>query len=417
MARRISPQPRATTPHRRSVVKTHCVSHACWNRHALSPTACAWRNWRPLCGTRAGRCARDRRRRLPGPQAGQALARSRASAYGCWCAARCATYADDVGVQMVIGDLGDPRIVDHAVAGAAYGLPRRRGDARQSARFRGRHRLGHAQRGRCLPARVRRRLVYVSSMSVFDHAGRDPGSAHERKFRVRTPSAMARRLHPDQADRRRLRTRCDRDRRPARGDPASRPDLRTRCRACDAQRGDRAGRTLGRGRAAARRPFHWYTPTTWSMRWSWLRRHRPRPAASSTWSIRNVITQQAYLARCQRKLGDELQDRARTGMGIHGPGVRRGNAGQGAEARCSANPIPGALPAATGQLRYQRGKARCLGWTPARRRRRADWMRLSAERLNRTCVCAGMTRHAASIGVDCRFHCVRIRRMAGRSTR
>ena len=83
-----------------------------------------------------------------------------------------AAYTQDPGIQTVIGDLGDPRIVDHAVRGAGVV-----------------HHVGAAMRGgprdfeagtvwgtrnvvdACLK-HGSRRLVYVSSMSVFDHAGR-----------------------------------------------------------------------------------------------------------------------------------------------------------------------------------------------------------------------------------------------------
>lgn len=87
-----------------------------------------------------------------------------------------AAYADDAGVQTVVGDLGDPRIVDHAVSGV-----------------RTVHHVGAAMRGsardfeagtvwgtRNIVAACRKqataRLVYVSSLSVFDHAGRIEGS-------------------------------------------------------------------------------------------------------------------------------------------------------------------------------------------------------------------------------------------------
>jgi predicted dehydrogenase/nucleoside-diphosphate-sugar epimerase len=88
-----------------------------------------------------------------------------------------ADYASDTGVQVVIGDLGDPRIVDHAVAGARIV-----------------YHVGAAMRGgpndfeagtvwgtrnvvdSCLRHGTQR-LVYVSSLSVFDHAGRDPSVA------------------------------------------------------------------------------------------------------------------------------------------------------------------------------------------------------------------------------------------------
>lgn len=87
-----------------------------------------------------------------------------------------AAYASDHGIQTVIGDLGDPRIVDHAVAGV-----------------RTVHHVGAAMRGgprdfeagtvwgtRNVIDACRRhgsaRLVYVSSLSVLDHAGRDPAA-------------------------------------------------------------------------------------------------------------------------------------------------------------------------------------------------------------------------------------------------
>ncbi|MET0814351.1 MAG: NAD(P)-dependent oxidoreductase, partial [Pseudoxanthomonas sp.] len=85
-----------------------------------------------------------------------------------------AAYADDEGVQMVVGDLGDPRMVAHVVAvvpivyhvGAAM-----RGSVRdfEAGTTWGTRNIVEA----CLASRTQR-LVYVSSMSVFDHAGRDP---------------------------------------------------------------------------------------------------------------------------------------------------------------------------------------------------------------------------------------------------
>lgn len=82
-------------------------------------------------------------------------------------------YSEDPAVQVVIGDLGDPRIVDHAVQGVTQV-----------------HHVGAAMRGgprdfeagtvwgtrNVVDACVRhgiQRLVHVSSMSVLDHAGRD----------------------------------------------------------------------------------------------------------------------------------------------------------------------------------------------------------------------------------------------------
>ncbi len=94
-----------------------------------------------------------------------------------------AAFRDDHGIQMVIGDLGDPRIVDHAVAGVAVV-----------------HHVGAAMRGgprdfeagtvwgtRNVLDACRRhataRLVYVSSMSVFDHAGRRNGEVLTEDYR------------------------------------------------------------------------------------------------------------------------------------------------------------------------------------------------------------------------------------------
>jgi predicted dehydrogenase/nucleoside-diphosphate-sugar epimerase len=77
-------------------------------------------------------------------------------------------------VQVVVGDLGDPRIVDHAVAGAAvvYHVgAAMRGSLRdfEAGTTWGTRNVVEA----CLKHGTRR-LVYVSSLSVLDHAGRDP---------------------------------------------------------------------------------------------------------------------------------------------------------------------------------------------------------------------------------------------------
>ncbi len=85
-------------------------------------------------------------------------------------------YAGDAGVQMLVGDLGDPRIVAHAVAGAGVvyhvgaamrGSPR---DFEAGTTW-GTRNVVNA----CLAAGSQR-LVYVSSLSVFDHAGRNPAA-------------------------------------------------------------------------------------------------------------------------------------------------------------------------------------------------------------------------------------------------
>lgn len=83
-------------------------------------------------------------------------------------------YADDPGIQTVIGDLGDPRIIDHAVRGAPtvyhVGAAMRGGPRDfEAGTTWGTRNVVEA----CL-AHAARKLVYVSSMSVYDHAGRDP---------------------------------------------------------------------------------------------------------------------------------------------------------------------------------------------------------------------------------------------------
>ncbi|MGN6222339.1 NAD-dependent epimerase/dehydratase family protein [Pseudoxanthomonas sp.] len=85
-----------------------------------------------------------------------------------------AAYAQDAGIQTVIGDLGDPRIVDHAVQGVGVvyhvGAAMRGGPRDfEAGTVWGTRNVVDA----CLK-HGNRRLVYVSSMSVFDHAGRAP---------------------------------------------------------------------------------------------------------------------------------------------------------------------------------------------------------------------------------------------------
>ena len=84
-----------------------------------------------------------------------------------------AAYTQDAGVQTVVGDLGDPRIVRHAVAGVPLvyhvGAAMRGGPRDfEAGTVWGTRNIIDA----CLAAAITR-LVYVSSMSVFDHAGRD----------------------------------------------------------------------------------------------------------------------------------------------------------------------------------------------------------------------------------------------------
>jgi nucleoside-diphosphate-sugar epimerase len=80
-------------------------------------------------------------------------------------------------VQVVIGDLGDPRIVDHAIEGARtvyhVGAAMKGGPRDfEAGTVWGTRNVVDA----CLKHRTQR-LVYVSSLSVLDHAGRDPAVA------------------------------------------------------------------------------------------------------------------------------------------------------------------------------------------------------------------------------------------------
>lgn len=83
-------------------------------------------------------------------------------------------YQGDPDIQVVVGDLGDPRIVAHAVDGArtVYHVgAAMRGSLRdfEAGTTWGTRNVVDA----CLAAGTTR-LVYVSSLSVLDHAGRDP---------------------------------------------------------------------------------------------------------------------------------------------------------------------------------------------------------------------------------------------------
>lgn len=82
-------------------------------------------------------------------------------------------FSSDAGIQVVIGDLGDPRAVEHAVAGArvVYHVgAAMRGSLRDfdAGTTWGTRNIIDA----CL-SHATSRLVYVSSLSVLDHAGRD----------------------------------------------------------------------------------------------------------------------------------------------------------------------------------------------------------------------------------------------------
>lgn len=88
-----------------------------------------------------------------------------------------AAFRDDDGIQTVIGDLGDPRIVDHAVAGAGIvyhvGAAMRGGPRDfEAGTVWGTRNVLDACRKHSNSPHANPRLIYVSSMSVFDHAGR-----------------------------------------------------------------------------------------------------------------------------------------------------------------------------------------------------------------------------------------------------
>ncbi|HEY1140703.1 MAG TPA: NAD-dependent epimerase/dehydratase family protein [Lysobacter sp.] len=86
-------------------------------------------------------------------------------------------FAADTGVQLVIGDLGDPEIVGHAVAGVAtvfhVGAAMRGGQREfEAGTVWGTRNIVDACLQHATP-----RLVHVSSLSVLDHAGRKPSNA------------------------------------------------------------------------------------------------------------------------------------------------------------------------------------------------------------------------------------------------
>lgn len=88
----------------------------------------------------------------------------------------CRAFADDPGVDAVIGDLGDPAIVSHAVEGVRVvyhvGAAMRGGPREfEAGTTWGTRNIVEA----CL-RHATERLVHVSSLSVLDHAGRDPAA-------------------------------------------------------------------------------------------------------------------------------------------------------------------------------------------------------------------------------------------------
>lgn len=94
-----------------------------------------------------------------------------------------AAWQGDAGIQTVIGDLGDPRIVDHAVAGAGtvfhVGAAMRGGPRDfEAGTVWGTRNVLDACRRHTSP-----RLIYVSSMSVYDHAGREDGETLTEHYR------------------------------------------------------------------------------------------------------------------------------------------------------------------------------------------------------------------------------------------
>lgn len=85
-----------------------------------------------------------------------------------------AAFAADAGVQMVVGDLGDPEIVGHAVAGVTtvfhVGAAMRGGQREfEAGTVWGTRNIVDACLQHATP-----KLVHVSSLSVLDHAGRKP---------------------------------------------------------------------------------------------------------------------------------------------------------------------------------------------------------------------------------------------------
>lgn len=99
-------------------------------------------------------------------------------------------FTADAGIQTVIGDLGDPRIVDHAVRGVRVvqhvGAAMKGGPREFEA--------GTVWGTRNVLEACRRhgiaRLVYVSSMSVFDHAGRRDGEILREDYRFEPHPAL-----------------------------------------------------------------------------------------------------------------------------------------------------------------------------------------------------------------------------------
>ena len=94
----------------------------------------------------------------------------------------CPDFADDPGIHAVTGDLGDPAIVSHAVEGMRIvyhvGAAMRGGPREfEAGTTWGTRNIVEA----CL-RHATQRLVYVSSLSVLDHAGRDPAARIDERY-------------------------------------------------------------------------------------------------------------------------------------------------------------------------------------------------------------------------------------------
>jgi nucleoside-diphosphate-sugar epimerase len=87
-----------------------------------------------------------------------------------------AALAADSGIQTVLGDLGEPAIVDHAVAGARVVYHVGAAMKGWPQEFEAGTVWGTRNVIESCRKHATQRLVYVSSMSVYDHAGRDPAA-------------------------------------------------------------------------------------------------------------------------------------------------------------------------------------------------------------------------------------------------
>lgn len=90
---------------------------------------------------------------------------------------RVAAFDADAGIQSVFGNLGDPRTVDHAVAGVGTVFHVGAAMRGAPADFEAGTVWGTRNIVASCIAHASRRLVYVSSLGVLDHAGRDRRAA------------------------------------------------------------------------------------------------------------------------------------------------------------------------------------------------------------------------------------------------